>query len=131
MFVDRLNFQQQCVLLGLAESLVEADMKVHPSELSFLEVLRQQMAAGIEPVLRPATPMAALFAERPAKVALMLELLGIALADGEFHPAEREICERVAKDIQLVEPSIAELESWCRRQLGLSAEAELLLAGDQ
>lgn len=130
MFVDRLNKGQQEILLDLAKQLINADLKILPSEEAFLEALRSQMETDVKPASVPLDRIGTAFSTRSAQISVMLELLGIGLADGELHPAEYEFCEGIAESIGLGRNRLPQLVDWCRKQLSLMSEIEAILAGE-
>ena len=58
---------------------------------------------------------------------MLLELLTLAYADGEPHPAEVELLETVAEGLHISELRLLEMEDWIVRQLVLNAEANAFL----
>jgi len=57
----------------------------------------------------------------------LLELLGLAHADSEYHVTEKDFISTVAIALNISDPLLADMESWVRRQFALVHEAEELI----
>lgn len=124
MFLNRLNEDQQGALLSLATQLMSADGKQRAEETELLDALRQQMSPTVVPAQITSSDLPGVFATRPARVALMLELLGMALVDAEYHVTEQAFVNAIAKVLDIDQPELSDMESWVRRQFALVREAE-------
>ena len=129
MFVDRLNAKQQGVFLFLAEQLISADGQLDSREAEILGAIKSQMSSSIEKEECPMSDLPSIFNERHASVSLVLELIGIAYADGECHPTERKFCSELAEIIGINASDFANMEDWCQRQISLIAEAKSMMIG--
>jgi len=127
MFLDRLNENQQGVLLSLAMQLMFADGRQRPEETALIAALRRQVGAAVVPVQAATGELAGIYATRPARIALMLELMGVALVDREFHAAEQDFIGAVAQALQIGESELSDMQSWVARQFVLVREAESFL----
>lgn len=129
MFLNRLTEAQQGALLSLATQLMTADGKQLPEEIALLDALRQQMAPTVRPAQATNGDLLGLFVTRPARVALMLELLGMALVDSEYHATEQAFVTAIANVLGVSESELSDMESWVRRQFALVREAEQFMEG--
>lgn len=123
MFVDKLNVKQQGVLLTLAAQLIEADGNISEHETQLLNTLRTQMSKDAAPVAVSVSDLGGLFESNAPRAALLLELLGLAHADGDYHVTEKDYVSRVASSLGVSGPLLADMESWVYRQFALVREA--------
>src|SRR5690348_1125219 len=90
---------------------------------------------GIPVADLPATPphvgVLAKFSSRASRVAVLMELLTLAYADGEPHPQEMELLNEVAAGLGIPELRLLEMEDWIVRQLSLNSEANAFLNEDE
>lgn len=122
MFVTRLSSRQQGLLLTLGKKLIAADGHVHDKETELLAALQAQMVLGVEAIA--AYQLDEEFQTRESKAALLLELLGLAHADAEYHLDEQGFIAEVAQNIGVDKDLLADMESWVVRQFALVREAE-------
>ena len=124
MFIDKLNSEQQGALLSIAAQLIEADGNVSSQETALLNVFRNQMLADVKPAPVSVSDLPNIFTSTQAKVAFLLELLGLAHADAEYHVAENDFISNIAAAFSISEVFLANMESWVCRQFALVREAE-------
>lgn len=127
MFVGRLNTRQQSLLLTLSKQLIAADGNIHDKEHALLASLQVQMAPGVEDA--SGLRLDEEFQSTESKVSLLLELLGLAHADQDYHLTEKDFIAKVAKAIGVDANLLADMESWVVRQLALVREAEAFMEG--
>lgn len=121
MFLENLTDGEKAAFLGFAHKLVQADGVLREREGEVLGSLGA-MAGG--PVAEgTVNELAEAFQTRKARVSALLELLGIGLVDGEYHPAERAAVSEIAQALGFRETELAEMESWVVRQVALVEEA--------
>lgn len=122
MFIARLDPTQQGVLLHLGTRLISADDNLDGREVEFLETLRSQMGAGVQPV--DIDSLAEVFTSQQSKAALLLELIGLAHADADYHSTEQSFVAQVANKLGIAKEMLEDMEAWVVRQLALVREAE-------
>lgn len=122
MFIARLDPTQQGVLLHLGTRLISADGNLDGREVEFLEMLRSQMVVGVQPV--EIDSLADVFTSQQSKASLLLELIGLAHADAEYHSAEQSLVAQVANELGVAKEVLEDMEAWVVRQLALVREAE-------
>lgn len=127
MFVHHLNREQQAALLYLAREVAKADGFLHELQLGLVEVLKKQSEAGVEETEISIEALPKLFDTEKAKCSLLLELIGVAHANHEYHVNEKDLIGRYAEALGVDVDKLFELESWVERQLALYAEAGRLL----
>ncbi len=124
MFISKLNAMQQGTLLSIAAQLIKADGKIASQEIALLNELRNQMTTDVNPVPASLNDLPSIFDSAPAKAAFLLELLGIAHVDAEYHVTEKDFISDIAKALSISESTLADMESWVYRQFSLVREAE-------
>lgn len=124
MFIDRLDSNQQGALLSIAAQLIEADGNISAQETALLNALRNQMAGDVKSAPVSVSDLSGIFVTTPAKAAFLLELLGLAHADAEYHVTEKDFISNVATVLSVSELTLADMESWVCRQFALVREAE-------
>lgn len=127
MFVQNLNSKQQSVLLSLAKEIIAADKNLTDSEAIILDELKSQVNLDVEEMNVDLTNISSLFKTGREKYSLLLELLGIAHADSEYHLDEKDLVSSYAKYLDVSSETLNELENWVEKQFALSKEIEVLL----
>lgn len=121
MFLENLSDGEKAAFLGLAKTLIEADEILSPQESQLLASLTE--AAGVAAVTGSVEALAAAFHTHKSKASALLELLGLGLTDGEYHPAEASLVADVSNAFGFAEEELAWMESWVVRQASLVEEA--------
>lgn len=124
MFVSNLNTEQQAIMLALAELIVRADDEITLEESAILKSLKSQCSPDIEPVGIEFTNLLTAFPKRTAQASLILELLGVAHADTEYHENERGLIREIANALSLDTPLLEDMETWVERQFIMAKEAQ-------
>lgn len=124
MFVHHLNLEQQAALLTTAERLIASDEVIAKEEKSIIEILKSQMHSNLPQTsdfeLRA---LEGLLNTNQSKVSFMLELIGVALVDNEYHENERGFIQEVAGIINMDNSLLEKLEEWVKQQVNLLASA--------
>lgn len=126
MFVHYLDERQQAALLHYAREVMVADSAIDPEESLQMEVLRGQVRPGVQSEAVPMEQLCDLFSDRPSRVILLMELLGMGYADEEFVAQESKMINEIA-GILMDTDVLQIIESWVRRQLSLLKEAQELM----
>ena len=121
MFIENLTDGEKAAFLGLAKLLVEADEVLSPKETQLLSSLSD--AAGVDAVSGSLKELAGAFQTRQSKASAMLEMMGLGLADGEYHPAEAALMAEFSNALGFTEDELLWMESWIVRQVSLVEEA--------
>lgn len=127
MFVQNLTAEQQSALLYLAHEIARADGSSDELQLGMVEILTKQSEEGVTEKAVEASELATLFTTERAKCSLLLELLGVAHANEEYHLSERDMITGYAKNLGVSNEKLNALESWVEKQFALSKEIEVLL----
>ena len=128
MFIGNLNKQQQSVFLGLAKQLIASDGIITPTEESMLAIMQSQVESGIVAVEVKNDELIGVFDSKKSQASIMLELLGLAHSDEDFHTSdsekfEKQFIQQVAKACRISDAELSDMESWIVRQLALVSEA--------
>ena len=126
MFLENLSDGEKAAFLGLAKKLIEADQILSPKESQLLASLTE--TAGVAAATGSVEALAATFHTHKCKASALLELLGLGLADGEYHPAEAFLVAEVASAFGFAEEELAWMESWVIRQASLVEEASRFMS---
>lgn len=129
MFISNLSSKQQSVFLGLAKKLIDSDENFAPEETALLSTIQQQMLADVTPIDVALDTLNTIFECKKAKASLLLELLGLAHADQEYHLAEKDFINQVATSCEVPSYELNDMESWVVRQLSLVREAAQFMEG--
>ena len=121
MFLENLIGPEKSAFLGLAQKIVHADGLLAPREAQLLTSL--EAAAGETVAQGTIESLAAVFQTRQSRVSALLELMGLGLADGEYHPAESKLIEEIAKALGFTADELIGMENWIVRQVALIEEA--------
>ena len=121
MFLENLTDGEKSAFLGLAQRLIRADGVLSSKEEQVLASLTA--VAGHRTAEGTLKELANTFQTRKTKVSALLELLGLALADGEYHAAEKGLVSEIAKALDFTENELDGMETWVVRQVALFEEA--------
>lgn len=127
MFLHNLNLDQQGVLLDLAHQTAQADGEISHLETQMINVLRQQCNPNVTVKSTSRADLASIFDTPIAKYSLLLELLGIAHANNEYHLSEKDIIFKVSQALGVTNDKLQALEAWIEKQFLLTHEVQELL----
>lgn len=135
MFLNLLDADQQRLFVIAARAVAEQDGKVADVEQSLLDAVRAECEIDEDPgeiplpeILSALEPLAG---DPHARNAFLLELAGVAVIDGEAHPAELAVFREIGSHLGVSEDALAEFV-----QFGMSARdlvvrgRELVAAGN-
>lgn len=125
MFVQNLNAPQQSALLYLAHEVAKADHDFNDSELGILDAIRAQSLEGIMEEAIDLTQLTTVFDTEKAKCSLMLELIGVALINEEYHQNEKKLIDQYADALNIDKNKLVLMEQWVSKQFSLFKETEL------
>lgn len=126
MFIQNLDEKQQSALLYLAKEIINADNKLHNNEASIYTLLESQVHTSVAPESIKTDELNVLFKSNISKISLLLELIAVAHADGDYHNDENVLIRKYAKTLNISEEKLSMLERWVSKQLSLSIEAQEL-----
>lgn len=129
MFLHLLNPSQQEAFLSLALELVEIDGDFSASEKAHLERFFAETKLPFSlSAIEKATPktrplLLERFTSQQAKVCLLLELIGLGYADGNYCESEQAMIADLARGLGLHEAEVAQFQDWVKRFFLLFQEA--------
>jgi len=125
MFLTLLTETQKTAFLALAKRLIESDERLSLEGENLMEIMKREMGFPREIVVRPGeiTEVLHEFNSRKARVAVLLELLGLAHSDGDYGKEEKRLIEQTAAGFEISEEEVLAMENWALRQLALAYEA--------
>jgi hypothetical protein len=131
MFLHILTLDQQTAFLALAKQFIAADEVLSGEEHNQLELAMAEVGWDFDEEVPEMSKedIAKAFDTPSAQRVALLELIGIGLADQEFHPNENAFVCDMAQRWGIAEGTVPKLLSWVERQIALAREGEDLLAG--
>jgi uncharacterized tellurite resistance protein B-like protein len=129
MFISNLSSKQQSVFLGLAKHLIESDGNIAAKEQALMATIQGQMATKVTPADFDFETLNKIFECKRSKASMILELLGLAYADEDYHASEKKFMRQVSQACGVSEHELRDMESWVARQLALVREAEQFMEG--
>lgn len=127
MFVQNLTAEQQSALLYLAHEVARVDGSADELQLGMVEILTKQSEENVTEKAISNAELPTLFTTERAKCSLLLELLGVAHANEEYHLSEKDMIAGYAKELGVSSEKLNALENWVEKQFALSKEIEALL----
>ena len=129
MFLHELGRQQQHAFVDLAHRIIELDDHLAEQKKQTMELLRREMdlSAVLEDgdglLAGPSASTTEVFETRKERAIVLLELLLLALADGELHQAEKQILQSIARDLDVSDEELETMQNWALREVALAQEA--------
>ena len=121
MFVQNLSAVQQGALLATSKLLMASDGIIAPEEQKMLDQLRLQFTADvIESAVFDLSNLKGLFNSKRERSSFLLELIGMAFSDSEYHEDENKLIAEVASILDVDHNDLLAMESWVEKQLELS-----------
>ena len=90
MFIQQLSKTQQSIFLSFANELMGIDGDVSTSEENMLNFYKSQMEDGVIAVAREQQSLSLIFDTQKSKMAMVLELVGLGHADGDYDKDEKD-----------------------------------------
>ncbi|MFZ7188336.1 DNA repair protein [Avibacterium avium] len=128
MFVQNLTLEQQGALIYLAKEVAQADGYADELQAGMVEILKQQSEIGVVEKEISINELGTLFNTKLAKYSLLLELLGVALSNDEYHANEQSLIVQYASSLNVSQDELHLLEKWVEKQFALQKEINALLA---
>ncbi|MBA4500869.1 TerB family tellurite resistance protein [Marinobacterium marinum] len=130
MFISFLNKDQQGILLSLSKKIINIDGVVEAQELALYDSIVAQCEADVEPKEMKLDSIADYFSSQKEKIALLLELVGVAHADENYHELERNIINDISEALFIDSSLLEDMESWVHRQFILMKEARIFMEAE-
>jgi hypothetical protein len=127
-YLNMLDDDEKRAFAELAQRLIEADGLVIGREAQALASLKAEMGMGDgEKDSRTLDELAGAFKNRRAKVAALLELIGLGYSDTSFSINEESLVNQVAKQMAVSPDDLNEIEEWVREHFSLIRRALILM----
>lgn len=125
MFLTLLTEKQKAAFLTLAKRLIESDAHLSLEGQNLIEIMSREMGfpPGLDIQLGEIADALHEFDSRKARVAVLLELLGLAHSDGDYGTEEKHLIGQIATAFQISKEEVSVMENWALRQLALAYEA--------
>ena len=128
MYLNLLDDDEKRAFAELAEKMIEADGLVIGREESSLAALKAEMGmSDTGGGGRGAEELAGVFKSRRAKVAALLELIGLGYSDTAFSVSEESLVNTVANQMAISPDELSEIEDWVKEHFGLIRRALILM----
>ena len=128
MYLNLLDDDEKRAFAELAEKMIEADGLVIGREASALAALKAEMGmSDTGNGGRGAEELAGVFKSRRAKVAALLELIGLGYSDTAFSVSEESLVNTVANQMAISPDELSEIEDWVKEHFGLIRRALILM----
>lgn len=131
MFLHRLNAEQKVAFVELARTLIAADARLSDQEEQMLGLMTQEMGVSVssDDAVRPVKELCTLFSDRQSRVSVLLELIGLSYADGEFVGEEHGLLRQIAAEFGMGESEMQAATEWVLQQMALATAAAALMEG--
>lgn len=132
MFLGSFTDDQKRAFLVLADAVINADRRLAPQEEAMVALMRIEMGLSPDepvPVMGEAAAVSA-FDSRRARVAAMLELNGLGMADAEMAAEEHAVLTRIGAAFGFSEAETSGQRDWVLRQVMLVHEAGAMMSGE-
>ncbi|MEW6350263.1 MAG: hypothetical protein AB1646_14445 [Thermodesulfobacteriota bacterium] len=125
MFLHDLTENQKAAFLLLSKRLIREDERLAPEESTLLGLMRREMGFDGDPTYekKDVGDLLIEFDSRKAKVATLLELMGLACSVGEYRRDQAPLIDEVASTFGIPEEELVTMENWILRQMALAREA--------
>lgn len=131
MWLASLSEDQRRALLRLAHNVVVSDGLLDPNEEGMLADFRREMELPQieEPEYLELDGIDQVFANRPARIIALLNLLKLSYADGAFEIEEECLLKEISRSFAVDDAEFMLLDNWVKRLTNLEEEARALIEG--
>jgi uncharacterized tellurite resistance protein B-like protein len=127
-YLNLLDDDEKRAFAELAEKMIEADGLVIGREASALAALKAEMGMSeTDGADRSAEELAGVFKSRRAKVAALLELIGLGYSDTAFSVSEESLVNTVANQMAISPDDLHQIEDWVKDHFSLIRRALILM----
>lgn len=132
MFLSLLQPDQQVAFVHAARAVAEQDGEITQVEVALLDALRAECGLEELPPVRAGADIAVTVADAvrddAARRVFMIELAGVAVIDGEAHPAEVGLVGRIGTALEITEEMLAEMLAFAERARQLILDGQRIIA---
>lgn len=128
MFLNMLNLEEKGAFVELAEKMIQADGIEIGRETAALAALKAEMGiSGGVSSDRSLSELAGVFSSKRAKIAALLELMGLGYSDTSFSVDEESLVTGLASEMAVSPEELAEVEAWVKDHIALIRRAMVLM----
>ena len=130
MWLSSLTAKQRTALLRLAHDVVVSDGLLDPSEELMMGEFRREMSLSTnEPTAHiELDGIETIFRTRRDQMIVVLNLLRISYADGEFNVDEESLVKEIAFAFGIGDEGFRSLDDWVRRLVEMEREAQSMMS---
>jgi hypothetical protein len=125
MFLTLLNDRQKTAFLALAGRVIRSDARLSLDENGLRDLINREMGLPRDLAIQPAEikDVVKEFDSRNPRIAVLLELLGLAYSNGDCSKESKRMIEQIAAEFAVSDSELLAMENWALRQLALACEA--------
>lgn len=125
MFLSLLTPDQFAAFMFLADEFISSDKTISAEEKSILERMSREALVLEESnrTFESHNDATSTFDSRKSRSIALLELLGIAYADGDYRGEESQYINGLADELGIPMMTLAGMQNWVLRQVALTNEA--------
>jgi tellurite resistance protein len=133
MFLRDFEQAEQQAFIFFANEVIKADSKIDEKELDLLKALQNEFSEIVEYKENKISEEDAIRAlgKYSSKVSAVIELIGIALSDGEYSEDEKVYLKRISTKLGISDGKFLLLENWVLRQSALLEEVKYFLSEEE
>ena len=130
MFLQDFTLEQKIAFFSLAKRLIAVDERISREERVLLNLLSREMELPSKQRAsrQSLDKLCGHFQTRRAKYSVLLELIGLSLADKTFSRSEKKFVNQVASAMSIGKGLLPQMIDLVERMTSLTEEAELFLA---
>lgn len=124
MFLSDLTELQKIAFHNIARHLIYSDEILDTNEARLMEILDSEMGFSnrVIPALKNIDESLRVFDTRKSRAIVILELLNLASADGDFNVDEGNFIRKIADSLQINSIDFTEMKWWAKKKADLDAE---------
>jgi len=128
MFLHILNNDEKILFYHLAKQIVASDNKIEEIEQLTLQYMRSEMNLddSVDKMqINDIDTRILQVNSYKSKVAILLELIGLCLADEDFADEERKLINKIANNFKISQNQIDSYTNWSNQMLDLTQESRM------
>lgn len=127
MFLPYFNVEQKRAFWKLANDIVMVDGVLHESEKELLDNYKSELGIEIKNLDYELHPINKTFTTKMESHILLLELLGLSVADDDFDSSEKTFINNIIEELGISHEKTSQMLSWLKKQNELYIEIHNIL----
>ncbi len=127
MFLNFFSNEEKSAFWNLANEMIAKDGKITEEELDLLDTYKLELGEFEKLSFSQKIVVEDVFKSTQKQKILLLELLGLALADNDFDEAEKKMISDLAEKFRIKNETVDKLISWINKQKDLYNEIKNIL----